>query len=479
MIRFCSCFPVFFLLLGMCVRADEKMNVLFVAVDDLRVELACYGQKHVISPNIDALASEGTLFERAYCQQTVCNPSRASVMTGLRPDTLRVWDLPTHFRTTHPDVVTMPQLFMKNGYHSQCVGKIFHNWRQDDWKGDEASWSVPSVLHYNSHANDKPMVDGEVPPNLASGRTGLECRDVPDEAYFDGRVANAAIETLRDLKRKDEPFFFAVGFWKPHTPFNAPKKYWDLYNRDEIPIPTHIEIPVGVPEVALTKDRFDGSQKELLEEMHHGHLAAISYLDAQIGKVLDELEALELRENTIVVFWSDHGLHIGEHGLTRKTTVFELDAGVPLIISVPGLKKGQRTRALAELMDLYPTLADLCELDETPDDLEGESLVPVLHDPASSVREAAMTQTPRPNYLRGKMPEIMGYSIRSDHFRYTEWRDFESGETTARELYDHRSDPLETVNVISEKKFEGTASHLAEKLGEILQGGALDVQRPK
>ena len=314
--------------------ADAKRpNVLFIAVDDLRVELNCYGQKHVHSPNIDKLAERGTLFTHAYCQQTICNPSRASMLTGLRPDTLKVWDLPTHFRDTHPNVVTLPQLFKQQGYHAQGIGKVFHNWRQDKWQGDAASWSVPAVMHYNSHYNDKPVLEGTLPPDLSNHKL-TECRDVPDEAYFDGRIATQAIQALKQYKEERTPFFLAVGFWKPHTPFNAPKKYWDLYDRAKLPLPTRIQPPENVPEIALTGDRFKGSEEDL-RELHHGHLAAISYLDAQVGRVLDALREHELDQETIVVFWSDHGLHVGEHGLMRKTTLFELDAGVPLIIAMP------------------------------------------------------------------------------------------------------------------------------------------------
>ena len=222
-------------------------------------------------------------------------------MTGRRPDTLRVWDLPTHFRQNFPDIVTLPQWFKQKGYHAQCVGKIFHNWRQDEWRGDPVSWSVPSVLHYNSHGNDKPQVAGEVPPDVSHLKI-TESRDVPDEAYFDGRVAEASVKTLRKLKSNKKPFFLAVGFWKPHTPFNAPKKYWDLYDPDEIPLPRNTNPPQGVPQTALTADRFKGTEAEL-RELHHGHLAAISYLDTQVGKVLDELKTLKLKENTIIVFW--------------------------------------------------------------------------------------------------------------------------------------------------------------------------------
>ena len=449
----------------------EQPNVLLIAVDDLRVELGCYGSAHVKSPNIDRLASQGTLFEKAYCQQTVCNPSRASMLTGLSPDTLRVWDLPTHFRTITPDAVTLPQLFKSSGYHAQCVGKIFHNWRQDEWKGDEISWSVPSVLHYNNHGLDKPQVEGPLPPNLASGTGGTECRDVPDSAYFDGRVAETAVGTLREISGVDKPFFLAVGFWKPHTPFNAPKKYWDLYDRNTIPIPKHVTPPTDVPEIALTSKRYlGGADSDELREMHHGHLAAISYLDAQIGRVLDELDALNLRQNTIIVFLSDHGLHLGEHGLTAKTTAFELDAHVPLIIAAPQLKPSQKTDALVELLDIYPTLAELCGL-AAPADLEGVSLKPVLIDPNDHVRSIALTQTPRPNYPDGKLPEIMGYSIRTELYRYTEWRDFQTGEVQAKELYDHHSDPQETTNLAGHASHKTIVAALAGYLAATLATG--------
>lgn len=462
---------LWFFLFALCssLFASPKPNVLFIAVDDLRVELGCYGSEHVISPNIDRLAEQGTLFERAYCQQTVCNPSRASLLTGLRPDKLRVWDLFTHFRQNVPEVVTLPQLFKQNGYYSQCVGKIFHNWRQDDWQGDPVSWSEPEFLHYATHGADQPEVEGEVPRNLASGAGGIECRDVPDEAYYDGRVANRAVEVLQALKQKDEPFFLAVGFWKPHTPFNAPKKYWDMYDRKYVPVPEHLEPPVNIPEVALTSSRYNGlSKPEELREMHHGHLAAITYLDTQIGKVLDEVDALGLREDTIILFWSDHGLHLGEHGLTRKTTAFELDAAVPMILSVPGQDSGQRTKALVELLDVYPTLIELCEI-KAPHKLQGKSLVPLLEDPEAPFKSAVLTQTPRPNYPKGKMPEVMGYSVRTDRFRYTEWRDFYSGEVIVRELYDHKGDPNETVNVVDEVRFKARLPELEMLLEKLVR----------
>ncbi|MAM90185.1 MAG: iduronate sulfatase [Opitutaceae bacterium] len=436
------------------IGLGKRPNVLFIAVDDLRVELGCYGDAHVLSPNIDRLAKQGTLFERAYCQQTVCNPSRASLLTGMRPDTLRVWDLYTHFRQNMPDAVTLPQLFMQNGYRSVGIGKIFHNWRQDDWRGDRVSWSEPEFLHYETHGHDEAKVEGSLPPNLTSGAGGIECRDVPDEAYYDGRIAQKAVERMRALAESEEPFFLAVGFWKPHTPFNAPKKYWDMYDRNSIPLPLHLDPPNDVPDIALTSSRYDGKSKPVeLREMHHGHLAAITYLDTQIGKVLDELERLDLRDDTIIVWWSDHGLHLGEHGLTRKTTAFELDAHVPLIIANPEDKGGQRTDALVELLDLYPTLVELCGISPSTS-LEGRSLVPLLEDPNQGFKTVALTQTPRPNYPKGKLPQVMGYSARTERFRYTEWRDFETGAVIGRELYDHHADPLETGNGAEKNEYK-------------------------
>lgn len=471
-------FSLFFFFCALTPLFAQPTNVLFIAVDDLRVELGCYGSAQVKSPNIDRLAARSTVFDRAYCQQTVCNPSRASLLTGMRPDTLRVWDLPTHFRVHKPDVVTLPQAFKQSGYHSQCVGKIFHNWRQDEWEGDEVSWSAPSVLHYANHGHDKAQVEGEVPPNHASGRGGLDCRDVPDNAYYDGRVADTAIEAMREIHERGSPFFLAVGFWKPHTPFNAPKKYWDLYEREKLVLPERVIPPDKVPAIALEgcATYKDGPNSEWLAEMHHGHLAAISYLDAQIGKVLDELDRLGLRDSTHIVFWSDHGIHIGEHGLLNKTTAFEIDAHVPMMIAKAGQTEGQRTSSLVELMDIYPTLTELCGLN-APAEVEGVSLAPVLDDPKSVVHTSAMTQTPRPNYPKGKTPQSMGYTIRTERWRYTEWRDFNTAEVQARELYDHDTDSGETVNVAGDESNAGVVIRMTAELKNRLKNGALESQR--
>ena len=388
-------------------ETHRRPNVLFIAADDLRADLGAYGHPFVHTPNIDRLAARGMLFERAYVQQPLCNPSRASIMTGLRPDRLGVTDLFTHFRATHPDVATLPQLFMRHGYHAEGVGKIYHNWAQSDWRGDAASWSVPQVMHYASHGSDTAVVAGTVPPDLA-GVPRTEMRDVPDDAYFDGRIADLAVEALSRLQ--DEPFFLGVGFWKPHAPFNAPKRYWDLYDRDEIGPALYPNPPADVPGITMHESREifreytdrEGGEPTPAEEvtLRHGYYAAISYLDAQVGKVIGALDSLGLSDNTIVVFWSDHGYHLGEHALWSKRTNFELDARVPLIISAPGqAAPGGRTGSIVELLDLYPTLADLADL-PAPAHLEGVTLRPLLDDPETAVKQVAFNAAPRPG-LRG------------------------------------------------------------------------------
>lgn len=447
--------------------ASKKLNVLFIASDDLRTELGCYGDPQAKTPNLDRLAKRGMVFDRAYCQQALCNPSRASLMTSRRPDTLGVWDLPTHFREVMPDVVTLPQHFKNNGYFTRDIGKIFHNWVQKI-HGDPDSWSVPAEMHFNNHGADKPQVDGPVPPNLAKDPK-CEMRDVPDEAYFDGRIAAKSVQALRDIKKSGKPFFLAVGFWKPHSPFNAPKKYWDLYERDKITWPDPAEWPKGTDRIAWHNSQEILSVKqrklspEAVKEIRHGYLAAVSYLDAQVGKVVDELDRLGFGKNTVIVFWSDHGYHLGEHTLWAKTSNFDLDAHVPLIISAPGMKTaGSRTDSLAELLDMYPTIVDLCGLPKAPG-VEGVSLVPILKNPKASVQQVAITQHPRPAYYKGQ-PEYMGYSARNARWRYTEWRRWSDGKVMARELYDHDHDPKETVNLVEQPAYKDEAAAMAKLL---------------
>jgi iduronate 2-sulfatase len=455
-------------------KIEKPLNVLFIAADDLRVELGCYGDTIVRSPNLDRLAARGTLFNHAYCQQALCNPSRASIMTGLRPDTLGIWDLPTHFREQHKDIMTLPELFQQNGYFTQNIGKIYHNWRQEV-HGDPVSWSVPAVMHFATHYSDIAVVDGELPPNLVT-TVKTECRDVPDDAYFDGRIATAAVKALGQVK--DRPFFLAVGFWKPHLPFNAPKNYWDLYDPADVSLPANPERPIDVPDIALHNGQELLGKKGLeltddeVRQLRHGYYAAISYLDTQIGKVLDELDRLELTDRTIVVFWSDHGFHLGEHDLWCKTSNFELDARVPLIIAPPSPKHaGAKAYGPVELLDIYPTLVQLCGLPSSGK-LDGVSLAAMLNDPTTTVKEAACTQHPRPAYYKDQ-PEVMGCSVRTLDHRYTEWRDYQTGKVVASELYDHRSDPCETRNLAAAPERSDEVKEMSKHLAEVFPNNRL------
>lgn len=447
------------LLTASSVRAAERPNVLFIVADDLRTDLGCYGSG-AKTPNLDALAARAVRFERAFCQQALCNPSRSSFLTGRRPDTLHLWMNGTHFRETNPAVLTLPQWFKDNGYETRCAGKIFHNWHTQE-KGDRRSWSADEFLHYANHGDDKPEVTGALPRNLALpigrdyGRVPMcERCDVPDEAYYDGRVAAEAVKILGQLK--DKPFFLAVGFWKPHAPFNAPKKYWDLYEPKNLPRLEPAR-PKGAPALAFhdSRELLGIPPRQItptaaqIAEMRHGYFANISYLDAQVGKVLHALDSHKLTGHTVIVFVSDHGYHLGEHGLWAKTSCFEFDARVPLMVAAPSMNTaGKATTALAELVDLFPTVTALCHL-KTPAGLEGVSLAPVLADPATSVKQAAFTQHPRPAYFDRTLsgvPEAMGYSVRTAAGRYTEWRDWKSGKVLGTEYYDHRRDPLELTN---------------------------------
>ena len=451
--------------------AVRPPNVLFIVADDLRVELGAYGDTEVISPHLDALAARGVLFNRAYCQQAVCNPSRASVLTGRRPDSIQVWDLVTRFRETSPDVVTLPEHFRKNGYVTRGVGKIFHNEVKVDPKrvpmSDPASWSSPTTYASGAHWQDW-VVPGD-PSGPKQKGDAVQALDVPDDAYFDGRIAAEACHALRTLKQQEAPFFLAVGFWKPHLPFNAPKRYWDLYDRSRLAPPRDPDWPKGAPDLARHPSRelrgYGGIPKSgpltdaQVMELRHGYYAGITFLDAMVGRVLAELEEQGLAENTIVVFWSDHGFHLGDRDLWAKTSNYELDARVPLIVAAPGrMQAGRKSDAIVELLDLYPTLVDLAGLPAAAG-LEGISFAPVLADPELPGKSVALTQHPHPFYA-GRWT-TMGYAVRSERYRYIEWRSRETGEVVARELYDHRRDPGETINRSAEPGYGDVTSELA------------------
>ncbi len=454
------------------------MNVLFIVVDDLRVSLGCYGDPVAVTPNIDRLAREGIVFNRAYCQEGICNPSRASLLTGRRPDTIRVWDLSAHFRDALPEVVTLPQYFKQNGYRTRSIGKVLHGTGRP--AKDPPSWSDPPEFDVlENRGKDFYALESNRTPKRGFKHAAAECADVSDDAYVDGRVCKAAKEALQELKDDGRPFFLAVGFRKPHLPFSAPKKYWDLFDRNALSRPHPPRPPEGVPDLALhqwpelrgyTDIPGDGPLKPAkIAELRHGYYAAASYMDAQVGKLLDQLESLGLKGNTLVVLWGDHGYHVGEQNLWGKMTNFEICTRSPLILSAPGrAPAGASTDALVEFVDLYPTLVELCGL-KMPAGLEGASLAPLLANPKRQWKKAAFSQFPRPvaSNLRGGKPDIMGYSIRTNRYRYTEWREMTGGEVRARELYDHDKDPLETRNLARLPEFAQTL----EELGRILREG--------
>ena len=476
----------------------EPLNVLMIAIDDLRPELGCYGAEHIISPNIDRLAADGRLFNRAYCQQAVCNPSRASLMTGLRPESVGVTGNHVHFREKNPAVQTIPQYFMKAGYHAQSVGKIYHgflppNSSKTVWDelGDPESWSVPTTrfgprYYYTEESIaqgrrayiDMYQPEGEVGPEDWTSKLVFgpmtEAPDVPDDVLHDGKVARTAIEILRERSAQpDTPFFLAVGFIKPHTPFVAPKKYWDLYDPAEIAIVENAESRHGAPryaghrsgEIRRYTDQPNSGPftKENSRNLRHGYYACVSYVDAQIGRVLAELDRLGLRESTVVLLFADHGYHLGEYSLWGKTTNYELDTRGPLIVRAPALQvPGKSTDALVEFIDIFPSLAELAGL-PIPDMLPGRSFAPLLQDPELPWKRHAISQ-----YLRGGNANLggrtMGYSLRTDSWRYVEWIDRASGEVDSRELYDHRGDPSESTNVAGEPEHAELVAGLSKQL---------------
>lgn len=449
-----------------------RPNVLLICVDDLKPALGCYGDSAAVSPNIDRLVERGMRFERAYCNQAVCAPSRNALLTGLRPQTLGIYDLGTNFRVAAPDAVTLPQYFKSHGYRSEGFGKIFH--RGHGNQEDDASWSVPhwgtNVVSYALQESRAPRgltreealfsnVPGERARRLPRG-AAYENADVADDTYPAGQLAAEAIRRLEAAAEdREEPFFLAVGFVKPHLPFCAPKKYWDLYDRDSLPRAEVTSPPEGAPRFAPTDwgelRQYSGipEKGELPEELRrtliHGYYAAMSYADAQIGRVLDALERTGLAENTIVVLWGDHGWHLGDHGMWCKHTNYEQAARIPLIVVVPGAKPGVSS-ALVESVDLYPTLCELAGLDP-PTGLDGTSFARVVRDPAKESLPAAF-QSAIHVYPRG---EKIGRAVRTERYRLVEWkRPREDGAEAILELYDYERDPLETKNLAAERAEE-------------------------
>ena len=451
-------FPVALLLLalsgfyllptGEAQGEEKKPNVLFIVVDDLAATLGCYGDVLAKTPHIDRLAATGVRFDRAYNQLPLCNPTRASVMTGLRPDRIKVYDLDRHFRDELPDVVTLPQSFQKSGYYAARVGKIYH-YNVPASIGTDGFDDPPSWNHrVNPKGRDKTdeaLVVNAEPHRKISAALSWLAAEGADEEQTDGMITTEAIRLME--KKKDSPFFLAVGFFRPHTPYVAPKKYFDLYPLEDMRLPyapgdDREDIPTAafahncpVPHYNL--------EKPLLLKAMQAYYACVSFVDAQVGRLLDALDRLGLAKNTIVVFWSDHGYHLGEHnGVWQKRTLFEESARSPLIIRRPGAAgNGQACSRIVEFVDIYPPLASLAGTAK-PVKLDGRSLQPLLESPGAAWKGEAITQVLRPADKRLATP-VMGCSIRTERWRYTEW----GGGREGVELYDHRSDPLEFNNL--------------------------------
>ena len=505
-------------------KQANKPNILFIAVDDLKPILGCYGNTLVKTPNIDRLAKMATVFNSNYCQQAVCGPTRASIMTGKRPDYTKIWNLTTQMRDVNPDILTLPQYLISKGYETSGVGKIYHP-SSAIGGVDPASWSIP---YLKSEEKDFPANLGEpangqyqlaatkalMTPEMIKERKqrnkelaqendenpksikgpSTECIDVPDNAYNDGVNALIAQKQISALSKQKKPFFMAVGFSKPHLPFVAPKKYWDMYQRDEMPIAPFQEHAENSPLIAyhqsgelrnypditefvtLPADSLRiGLKLEKQKELVHGYYASVSYMDAQVGVLLNTLESLGTLNNTIIVLWGDHGWHLGDHDLWHKHTVFEQATRAPLIIAAPGIKAG-KTNSQSEFVDVFPTICNLAGL-PIPNQLDGKSLKPLMLDNKASVKEYSISQYPRKlkkeevkkmGYEKG---DLMGYTLRTNKYRYTIWmNDFTSKQTFevkkvyTTELYDYVKDPLEKVNVVNDKNYTTTSTELKAKM---------------
>jgi arylsulfatase A-like enzyme len=493
-------------LIALCVacsvsaKSGDIQNVLMIAVDDLKPFLRCYGDSIAKTPNIDRLASEGTVFLNAHCQQAVCGPTRASLMTGLRPDKTGVKDLQTKMRESNPDLTSLPEHLQEYGFSTAGTGKIYDP-RCVDKKCDEPSWSVPFRREFRLEFPDgveKPVLgayqsakahallaEAEAAGISGYGKTkkfftdrgfwpGVECVDVSDEAYVDAAIAADGRRLMQQFEKEGEPFFLAVGFKKPHLPFVAPKKYWDLYDREEFQIHpfqkkakngvdlayhsspelgSYLDIPSFNSFSDVESDRMpEAKQKELL----HGYYACISYIDALVGTLLNELDELGLKENTAIVFWGDHGWHFGDHGLWCKHSTFEQATRSPLIFTAPGFLGGRTTQAPVEFVDIFPTVCDLLGVKALPT-LDGVSLTPLMDGSSESVKEFAMSLWP-------KGAKATGYALRDERYRYVEWiqggdstEDYDEDDVVGRELYDYKNDPMETVNLADSPEYKDVA----------------------
>jgi iduronate 2-sulfatase len=467
-----------FLVGASLLQAADKPNVLFIASDDMRPQLGCYGDATVKSPNIDRIAARGMVFERSYVQQALCSPSRISMLSGRYPATTTIFEIGRTLRTTMPDITTLPQHFKDNGYHTRSLGKIYHVGIDDD-----ASWTVPAW--HSSQPRHSPATQAAVAKYVADAKAkgitipqkgkgsriaaipAFEAVDCGDDDPLDGDTTVNAIAQLKEhAKTPDKPFFLAVGFANPHVPWISPKKYWDLYDRSKLPMATNNFLPKDAPSFAATSGADfrqyanvpEGPLPEAFgRECLHGYFAAISYVDAQVGRLLDTLEKTGLAKNTIVVFWSDHGYYMGEHTWWgSKHNNYEGATRNCFLIAAPGMKTaGQKSQSLVQAVDIAPTLTDLCGLPSN-DGFQGRSLKPVLDDPKVSVNDAAFSWYPKEGWL--------GVAMRMDKWRYVEWT--KDGQEPQRELYNMVHDPQNDLNVAAKPEHEKVIGMFSSRLRE-------------
>ena len=491
---------------------QPQPNILFISIDDLRPELGCYGNDFVKTPNIDRFASDGVLFNSAYCQSAVCAPSRASLMLGLRPDSTRVWHLGDKFREINPDAVTMPQYFHKYGYYTVNIGKIFHNYMPDS-----ISWDEPDLRPYpygeevnllrdgetfyvneESHDIQRTRRDSILAIRKVTYADGWNCGPVveiglgEDHEYIDGAQTDLAIETLKRIKDLDKPFFLALGYYRPHLPFAAPKKYWDLYDRDSIPLPDNPSRPLGSPSFSMNSmyelRAYAGTDKkphpvdgtigeDTTRLLKHGYLASVSYVDACVGKLIEAMKEMDIYDNTLIIIWGDHGWKLGDLGSWGKMTNYEVDTKVPLIVKAQGTGQkaevggkvlSNKVEGLVELVDIFPSL---CELAGVPveDYLQGTSFVPLLENPDQEWKEAVFSQFHRRPQVAYDGGRYMGYSVRTKDFHYIQWHTWDNklkvpGDSVDAELYDHRIDPYEKKNRVGDLKYRATIPVLSKHL---------------
>lgn len=462
------------LLTGCKIHTKNNYNVLLIISDDLRPQLGCYGEPQMVTPHIDRLASQGMVFERNYCQQALCAPSRASLLTGLRPDSTGIYDLKNLVQDKLPKHITLPAYFKQKGYETISIGKIFHHGNDSLNAWTKAPFRVIGPEYVTAEGLRFVDENRKLNPTLKWPLGApTEIADLPDNAYKDGQLTDY---TLKELERvKGTPFFLCVGYKKPHLPFVAPKKYWDIYDPVKIklasnPFPPRDVSPYTKNNYKELRDFYgmpkgdDPVSNEQARHLIHGYYACVSFLDAQIGRLMEGLDRIQLRNKTIIILWGDNGYKLGEHGSWSKSTNFETDTRVPLIVSVPGLKTaGKHTNALVESVDIYPSLCQLCGLDLPGQPLEGISFAPILEEPTLKWKKAAYSLYP-------SGANLMGRAIRTDRFRYIEWTNPNKEKILARELYDHETDPGENVNVAKDPSYKGTITELEQMMKQGWKG---------